>query len=165
MEESSLLETTAEVAVAFAGFIGIVLVLASREGRFPGRDSLQIRVIVAASVTPIFYAVTPLLLDHLHVATDVIWRASSGFAGLAGLAITAFLIPQMRSVAPTERPPMTSVNSLTAWMLTICALLCHLLNVLAWPWPSSGGLYLLGVWLVLAVAGTNFVSLIFRKVL
>ena len=43
MSESSLLETTAEVAVAFAGFIGIVFVLIARKGQFPGsvRDPSQ----------------------------------------------------------------------------------------------------------------------------
>jgi len=165
VDESSLLETTAEVAVAFAGFIGVVLVLASRDGRFPVRDSLQIRVILVAGVTPIFYAVLPLLLYYLAVPIGIIWRASSGAAGLAGLAITAFLIPQLLAAPPAERPPLTSPNSLTGWALTALALVCHFANAAGWPWTPSGGLYLLGVWSVLALAGTNFVALVFRRVL
>ena len=54
MEESSLLETTAEVSVAFAGFIGIFLVLAARDGRFPPTESFQIRLIVLCSIAPVF---------------------------------------------------------------------------------------------------------------
>jgi hypothetical protein len=165
VNEASFLEATAEVAVAFAGFIGVVLVLASRDGRFPVRDSLQIRVILVAGVTPIFYSAVPLLLHYLAVPIDIVWRVSSGVAGLAGLAITAFLIPQLLAAPPAERPPLTSPNSLTAWALTALALVCHFANAVGWPWTPSGGLYLLGVWFVLAVAGTNFVALIFRRVL
>ena len=62
MTESSFLETTADVAVAFAGFIGVFLVLARRDGRFSADDSLTIRVIVASSVEPVFYSALPLVL-------------------------------------------------------------------------------------------------------
>jgi hypothetical protein len=54
LTDSSFLETTAEVSVAFAGFIGIFLVLATREGRFPPADAWPIRLIVICSVAPVF---------------------------------------------------------------------------------------------------------------
>ncbi len=74
MDESSLLETTAEISVAFAGFIGIFLALAARDGRFPPAESFQIRLIVICSIAPVFLGVLPLLLDLLGWP----WEPSGG---------------------------------------------------------------------------------------
>jgi hypothetical protein len=40
-----LLETTAEVSVAFMGFVGIFLILSSREQRFSGDQALILPVV------------------------------------------------------------------------------------------------------------------------
>lgn len=53
MAESATLETTAEVAVAFAGFIGIFLAVATRDGGFPPDEAFTIRTIVISSVSPV----------------------------------------------------------------------------------------------------------------
>ena len=100
MDESSLLETTAEVSVAFAGFIGIFLVLATRDGRFPPADALSIRLIVICSVAPVFYAAVPLVLSSLGVSGPMLWRISSGAIGLAGVAFTAQSTPTGRRTTP-----------------------------------------------------------------
>ena len=82
MSDSSLLETTAEIAVAFAGFASIFLVLASRDGRFPPHDAFSIKLIVVVSVASVINAVIPLLLHSLGVPEPAVWRASSGLNGL-----------------------------------------------------------------------------------
>ena len=165
MPESSLLETTAEVAVAFAGFIGIFLVLATRDGRFPPRDALSIRIIVVCSVAPVFYSAVPLVLHSLGVSGATLWRISSGLTGLAGVAIAAHLARKSRALAVAERLPPTSLIVLVGWGLGALSILCLAANALGWPWAPSGGLHLLAVWSVVAVAGTNFVVLIFSRVL
>ena len=109
MNESSLLETTAEVAVAFAGFIGIFLVLTTRDDRFAPGDSLSIRAIVLASVVPVFYCAVPLVLHSLGVSGAMLWRMSSGIIGLAGSAIIAYMVPQLLALSPAER---SSLNNL-----------------------------------------------------
>ncbi len=160
MTDSSLLETTAEVAVAFAGFIGIFLVLATRDGRFPAADSYFIRVIVISSIAPVFYCAVPLVLNSLGVSGTMLWRVSSGTVGLAGLAALAYFVPQLRALQRAERPSPSY-----GWLLAVLAILCLVANALGWPWAPSGGPYLLAVWLVVAIAGGNFVALIFRRVL
>ena len=159
MPESSTLEMTAEVSVAFAGFIGIFLALATRDGRFPPAESFTIRTIVISSVSPVFYCAVPLVLSSLGVSAELLWRLSSGAIGLAGVALTGYMVLQLRALPPAER----SISY--EWVLPLVAILCCLANAAAWPWPPSGGLYLVAVWLVVAVAGVNFVALIFRKVL
>lgn len=165
MTESSLLETTAEVAVAFTGFIGIFLVLAARDGRFPASDAIVIRSIVINSIGPVFYSALPLLLHTLGVSGATLWRISSVTAGLCTVAGAAFIILQIQNVPVTERDPFLGVESLVSNAFAALMFLCHLGNAIAWPWVPSGGVYLLAVWSAVAIGGTSFVGLIFRKVL
>jgi hypothetical protein len=102
--DSSILETTAEVSVAFAGFISIFLVLASRDGRFPLRDAFSIRVIVVSGVSPVFYAILPLLLHSLGVSEPAVWMASSGLMAVIFASIFAgVMLPRWRAVNEDEQ--------------------------------------------------------------
>jgi hypothetical protein len=163
--ESSFLETTAEVSVAFAGFIGIFLILATRDGRFPAVDSVTIRSIVVCSSCPVFYSALPLMLFGLGLSGSTLWRISSALTGLAGVASTVYFAFQLRAVPPAERPRPAELRNFYAWFLTVSSLGCHIANTLAWPWAPSGGVYTIGVWAIVAIAGGNFIILIFRRVL
>jgi len=161
---SSLFETTAEVSVAFAGFIGIFLILATRDGRFSATDAISIRTIVISSVAPVFYAFLPLLLDFLGISGPTLWRAASSLTALVSIALTAFMFYGVRQLPNSERPGFT--------LISIVGILCGgfsnllwLSNALGWPWEPSGAAYLLAVWLVIVIAATHFVVLLFRRVL
>jgi len=163
--EASLLEVTAEISVAFAGFIGIFLVLATREGRFPGGAALTIRTIVICSVGPVFYSALPLVLHALGVSGPPLWQVSSLAVGLIAVAATAYMARYSRTVPHAERWPFLSFQNLVGSMFAAVMFTCHFGNALAWPWAPSGGVYLLAIWSTVAIAGTNFVELIFREVL
>ena len=165
MTESSLLEMTAEVSVAFAGFIGIFLVLSARDGRFPGSDALVIRSIVINSVGPVFYAALPLILHTMGVSGAILWRISSVVVGLTAAVGAAFIVRQVQTVPVPDREPFLGFESLTSLAFGALMFLPHLGNALAWPWAPSGGPYILAVWSVVAIAAISFVGLIFRKVL
>jgi hypothetical protein len=158
VDESSLLETTAEVSVAFAGFIGIFLVLAARDGRFQPGDAFSIRLIVICSVAPVFYAVLPLVLNFLGLTGAMLWRTSSSTIGVAGVAIGAYLVRQLPSTGEGR-----SLNY--GFLLGVVAFLSCLANAFGWPWPPNGGLYLLTVWSIVGIAGGNFLQLLFGKLL
>jgi len=160
MNESSLLETTAEVSVAFTGFIGLFLVLASRDGRFAPADSFVIRLIVICSIGPVFFAVLPLVLDGLGLSGSPLWRTSSIIVASAGIAAAAHLARRLRSL---EARAGRSLNH--GFVLGIVADGSCIANAAGWPWPPNGGVYLLTVWAIVGVAGGNFVELLFRKVL
>jgi hypothetical protein len=160
MDESSLLETTAEVAVAFAGFIGIFLALTTREGRFPPVEAWGLRLVVICSLAPVFYAAVPLVLNSLGISGPMLWRISSSAIGLSGLAITPYLVRKMRVLPRGEG---RSLN-LMFWLGVVAIVGC-LANAIGWPWAPSGGLYLLTVWSIVGIAAGNFVQLIFSRVL
>jgi hypothetical protein len=160
VDESSLLETTAEVSVAFTGFIGIFLVLATRDGRFQPVEAWGIRLIVICSIAPVFYAVVPLVLHSLGVSGTVLWRVSSVTIGLSFVSVLPYLLRKMRELPPGEG---RSLN-LMFWLGMIAILSC-VANTVGWPWAPSGGVYLLTVWSIVGIAAGNFVQLIFSKVL
>ena len=160
MDPSSILQTTAEVSVAFAGFIGIFLVLATRDGRFPPVDAWGIRLIVICSVAPVFYAAVPLLLGSLGISGTVLWRVSSSLIGVSVVAMAPYMARQLRALPPGEG---RSIN-LMFWLGVVATLAC-VANVLGWPRAPSAGLYLVTVWSILGIAAGNFVQLIFSKVL
>lgn len=160
MDESSLLGTTAEISVAFAGFIGIFLVLAARDGRFPPAESFQIRLIVICSIAPVFFAALPLVLAALGLSGVALWRTSSVAIGLAGIAIAAYLRRQLLALETGEGRSFNYGTVLALVASTSC-----IANALGWPWESAGGLYLLTVWSIVGIAAGNFVELLFGKVL
>ncbi len=166
MTDSSILETTAEVSVAFSGFISVFLILASRDGRFAPRDAFAIRVIVVSGISPVFYAILPLLLHSLGVSEPTVWRASSVLMAFFSVLIFAVvMLPKWRAVNKEEQVPTMEFSNLSSRVLGAVHFFCLIANVFAWPWVPSGGVYLLAVWGIIAIAGTTFVSLIFKRVL
>jgi hypothetical protein len=160
VDESSLLELTAEVSVAITGFISIFLALAARDGRFQPVDAFTIRLIVICSFAPVFYAVAPLILNSFGVTGGVLWRTSSLTIGLAGIVLALYMARQLRFLGPGEGRKLNY-----GFVLGCVAFLSCLANALEWPWPASGGLYLVTLWSIVGIAVGNFVELLFRKVL
>ena len=163
MEQASLLETTAEVSIAFVGFISIFLVLARRDGTFTSGVALRIRVIVLSSVGCVFFAAFPLLMSAAGLSSFLLWRFSSLISLLAGLGVTAHVFHLLRQL-PVRRP----VRSPTVWAphsLNLLSLLLLVGNVVGWPMEPSVGPYVISVWLILGIAAANFIGLVFQRVL
>jgi hypothetical protein len=163
--ELSPFETTAEISIAFAGFISIFLVLAARDGRFSLRDTISIRTIVAASVASVFYAVLPVVLYSLGIDGQTLWRISSGVVALASAGTWASMSYQVRTLPAAVRPSLVGFVQLASNSLGVVSSLSLLANALAWPWAPSGGVHLMAVWMVIGVAAIHFVVLIFQRVL
>ncbi len=119
-----------------------------------------IRLIVICSVAPVFYAVLPLVLNALGLSGTTLWRLSSIMIGLAGVAITLYLMRQLSSLAPGEGRKLNY-----GFVLGIIASLSCFANALGWPYEPAGGLYLLTVWSIVGIAGGNSVELLFRRLL
>ena len=77
--------------MAFLGFVGIFLVLSSRDERFSGDEALMIKILVILSVTPVFTAPLPLLMDALGVPALEAWRLSSVVLAIIGIVSTVYM--------------------------------------------------------------------------
>ena len=77
MADHDVLRTLAEVATAFAGFTGIVVVLGgrSRESWQPN-DTISISVLLASSLGVVFFGFVPDLAMAAHLEPSQAWRVS-----------------------------------------------------------------------------------------
>ena len=165
MPEASLLETTAEVAISLAGFVGVFLVLARRDGAFSPADSFLIRVLVLCCVPPMFYAVLPLLLHGFGFTLPRVWTTSSVAAAIAIGAISVHVLMTQARLPKDGSQLLPIWQSLFSYGAVSAALIALVVNGAGWLGPASGALYAAGVWLILFVGGVTFTLLILRRVL
>ena len=75
---SETLLTTAQVAVAFAGFTGLIGLFVTRErGLVEGGAMLRFRTMLDYSVIALLAALFPFLPDALQLPDQLLWRVSS----------------------------------------------------------------------------------------
>src|SRR5262245_61814467 len=86
MEPGEALSAAAQVAVALAGFAGVVVVF-RRESihDWSPIDKLRLRLLLTNSILPLVLCLLGLLLLTIKPAPSGIWRWCSGFAFLAFL--------------------------------------------------------------------------------
>ena len=86
MEPSEALGIAAQIAVALAGFAGVVVVF-RREAvhEWTGIDKLRLRLLLANSILPLGLCMLGLLLLTIKPAPPGIWRWCSGIALVANL--------------------------------------------------------------------------------
>ena len=160
MDAYSFLETTAEISVAFTGFIGIFLVLAEREGKFLALEVYAVRLVVLCSVSPVFFSVLPLVLGSLGLSGPLLWQISSILVAIAIVMGTIYLAGRLRLL---EHGQGRSLNY--GFALGLVASLSCLANAIGWPLESAVGLYLVTIWSIIGIAAGNFVELLFKRLL
>ena len=158
MNVYDFLETTAQIAVTFAGFISIFLILARQGGSLEAEIASLIRFILLGSIASLFAAVFPLIAAATGLTGEVLWRVS-GVVGLAaGAGLGVFGIDQRRRIQNRE----VTVYVRAAWTLVILVCIAFAANIAAWPLSPNGGVHLTGIWCGLAVVAINLTDLVMR---
>ena len=86
MENTQTLETIAEVAIALAGFSGIVAVLGQRSsGKWSPTERVRLRLLLEVSLLAVFLSFLPSLMLR-GTSPIAAWRISNGVCGLARLS-------------------------------------------------------------------------------
>ncbi len=158
MDVFSVLETTAEISVAFAGFISLFLLLARSDGSLAAEIAVLIRFILLGSIASLFLAVLPLIASGLGIAGGSLWRTASCVGLAASLGMGLFAASQRRGLSDRE----VTVFVRLAWVLASLNGMTFLSNIAGWPLPPNGGLYVGAIWLGLAISALNLVDLVFR---
>jgi hypothetical protein len=90
MQGADLLQTVAEVSVAFAGFTGVVLAFGRRADRpWSPMDVYRFRVLLGASLQALLLSLIPFLLHYAGASERTTWAASSFLVCLLLLVVTA----------------------------------------------------------------------------
>ena len=78
MEHHDILRTLAEVATAFAGFTGIVVVLGGRtREKWRANETTALLVLLASSLGVVFFGFVPDLVRAAHLEPSEAWRIST----------------------------------------------------------------------------------------
>ncbi len=111
MAGESLLQMSAEVAVALVGFVSVFLVLARRDGSFPASDPVRIRSIVLTRVLSLFFAALPLVLYEQGIPEAQVWRISGIAFLLTYLVMVPYFVQQQLALSPEENRGLGLLNT------------------------------------------------------
>lgn len=163
VEGESLLQTIAEISVAFAGFTGVVGAFGRSSGSaWSAGDRLRFNVMLGNSLAALLFALLPLIVYHLGSRDEAVWRISSlafaiYLAGTAFFDIRLFRSGRARPDASDRPSPTIAVLVGT---LTFSAMIVQVLNALSIGFHREVGAYLLGLAILLAVSSLMFIRLL-----
>ncbi len=105
MEPGEALGTTARVAVALAGFAGVVVVFRTESvHQWSAIDRIRLRLLLGNSVVPLTLCLFGMLLLVLNPAPAGIWRWGSGFASAVLFPYGLILGRSARGISRSEFP-------------------------------------------------------------
>jgi len=163
VEGESILQTIAEISVAFAGFTGVVAAF-GRGGAAPwtAGDRLRFRVMLGTSLAALSFAILPLIFYYLGVRGASVWSLSSFLLGiyLLGSAVFDVRVFQRGRVDRAASDPPSPVVATVVAVLSIGMTLVQFLNALGILFQRTFGAYLLGLSVLLALSSLMFVRLL-----
>ena len=147
MEAASTLEVLAEIAIAIAGFSGVVTALSIRTSQWSDLDKIRIRMLLQASFATVLFSLLPLVLFSTTLQNPTIWViASSGWLIYMGVSTIPFVV---RAIRKASQGPDSFGRPMVALFLGIVGsvFVVQVLNVAilrtAWPHLTAmvGGLF------------------------
>jgi hypothetical protein len=153
MAWESALGSAIEVAIAIAGFSGIIAAVGRRgAGHWTDADQLRLRILLTASGAALVFAFMPfLLVDWLD--PSLLWRLASG---LLALHLTGITIHRRRQASTRGIANVVGMQP-RRLILQGAAISLLLANAL---WLASASIYVLGVLWSLFIAFMTFVTLL-----
>ncbi len=137
MDPADVLQTVAELAVAFAGFSGIVAALGPRSegGLFP-EDRVRLSVLIGASLSTAAFALLPLLLFEPVGVPGTVWKIASAVYLPYGLAVVVVGERQTRRARAEDPELVNRVSRLPMLLSTFVVfplvLALQVANVALW---------------------------------
>jgi len=145
-----ILQTTAEIAAAFAGFASVVVVF-RRQGdvRHDKNTNVTFQSMVLGSLLAVFYSMLPIVLEHVIGSSSDSYYISATL--LLAYIVGSFLLGLFQgrssnsSVIPSFMAGCTIAASQIVGLVGVCAV---------------ESMYLLGVFILLSISGYSFYLLI-----
>jgi hypothetical protein len=129
MEPSEALSTAAQIAIAIAGFAGVVVAFRSGSVHdWQPVDRFRLRLLLSNSVVPLTFCLTGMLLLSMKPTPPWIWRGCSGLA-------VAFLLPfgvittKAARAFPPEQFELAGASKLLFFLFSILATAATLLQI------------------------------------
>lgn len=145
MEPGEALGIAAQIAVALAGFAGVVVVF-RREAvhEWSGVDKLRLRLLLANSILPLGSSMLGLLLVTMKPMPEGIWRWCSGILLIATVSFVTATTKSFRrlNLPKAERDRATRLIFVLFGVFAAAAMLLQLYNIafLGAFWPFFAGI-------------------------
>lgn len=169
MENTQTSQTIAEVAIALAGFSGIVAVLGQRSsGEWSPTERLRLRLLLEASLLVVFLSFLPSLMLR-GTSASAAWRVSSGVCGLVHLLPMASFFLRWRRLGwqkPLHEPTPPLFFSAAALSLATGGLVIILLQLMLAAGLKPGEpslIYEISLLWLLGVGAVQFVYLLLYR--
>jgi hypothetical protein len=143
MEPSAALSVAAQIAIAIAGFAGVVAVFRSGSMHDWGRvEKFWLRLLLANSILPLAFSMVGLLFLTITPFAPTIWRWCSGIAALFLSPYAIMILKTLLAFAPGELRAAGGNNFTSYALFALLAALCLLqianFVALAVFWPFFG---------------------------
>src|SRR6187200_685026 len=103
MEPTAALSASAQIAVAMAGFAGIVVALRNDSGHTWGEvETFWLRLLLLNSILPLGFSMFGLFLLTVPDVSPTIWRWCSGFAAMFLFPFAAMIGRTLVRLAPGQ---------------------------------------------------------------
>jgi hypothetical protein len=145
MEPSAALSTSAQIAVAIAGFAGVVVAVRNESVHDWGRvEKFWLRLLLVNSILPLTFSLVGLLFLAINPVPPATWRWCSGMAALFLLPYATMIFKSLLRFAPGQLKAAGGgrFTSYTLFALLTAVSLVQLCNVatLAAFWPYFGAI-------------------------
>ncbi len=162
LEHQDILHSLAEVAIAFAGFTGVVMVLGGREnGAWQPDDAPALIALLGCSLGVVVFGFVPDLARASHLEPTHAWRVSGLLLGSYHLAIiVAHSRARWRVNLRGERQIGRSGPLMAVHVIGISLVLAQFLTVAGFFSPWLFFSYLLNLVFLLLMAGYAFVAIL-----
>ncbi len=162
MERHEILHTLAEVATAFAGFTGIVVVLGRRSiGEWRSNEKTIVSVLLASSLGVALFAFVPDLGSAAQLSPSTTWRVSAFlFASYHLVVILASIVAIRRALARGETLPIPKSLLLPVYTAGFSVVAAQYLTAMGLLGAWLFFFYLLGLLWLLCIATLSFTILL-----
>jgi hypothetical protein len=161
VQGEGILETIAELSVAFTGFTGVVAVFGRRpEAPWAPVEVFRFRVLLGASLATLFFSLLPFILHYSGLSNLVLWRACSGLVALHLASVAAL---DSRSLVRLRREgarPFFFALEASVAIVALPIFSAQVVNALGYLGDVSFALFLSALVYYLFVAAVNFVRLL-----
>lgn len=153
----------ASVAATFAGFSGVVAVFGRRaHGEWFLEDRFRLTNMLVTSLGAGLYAFIPLIEAYLHLHGPTLWTIASLAMFVYCAAFIVTTLPHWLHLI-TKHPGVLSVPaSFIVYLSSTLAALIQLLNAASILFHREPGPYVLGLVLLLVIAGLQFALMVLR---
>ena len=161
MEAEGILTALAEVAIAIAGFSGIVVALQDRSRPWSETDKLRFSMLLQVSLSCVFWSLIPIVLHLMDASEPFVWSWSSGIWLVAIICLVSYRIRQLRRIPDQEADQAYRAARVFIFSLLSIAVLLQIANVgwLRVPWP-----HIVTIMLGLLITAFLFIRLLRRVI-